>query len=404
MVKGLLFIVCLFSGLFSGQEIRSIQLFNPQTNDQTPVIRFNEKLVLHFDDLQHSPQVYRYTIRHLDRNWKEDGLFFSEFATGSLNAIIEDYQHSFNTLQPYIHYSLTFPNEKMRPKISGNFELVVYKDSPSKPLFTKRFAVVEDAVKLGISVNRFADSRRPELNQRLEIQASSSGQNLSSITNSFSLNVIQNNNWDNGIFDEKPTSASAQSVYFQNINLAFPGNNEFYYFDNKMISQPFDMVMAAENRDGENHTLLFPVWAYPLNYQFLPDANGAFYFRRNDLGVERDANSEADYAYVHFALDSDKIDREIYILGQFNEYKADGNSKMIYDPVLKKYLGKIYLKQGFYNYMLATREKDGPLDFSEINGNFWQTDNLYQAFLYYRPFSGNYDGLIGYGETRKPLR
>ena len=404
MVKVLLIITCLFSGLFSGQEIRSIQLFNPQTNDQTPVIRFNEKLVLHFDDLQHSPQIYRYTLRHLDRNWKDDGLFFSEFATGSLNAIIEDYQHSFNTLQPYIHYSLIFPNEKIRPKISGNFELVVYKDSPSKPLFTKRFAVVEDAVKVGITVNRFADARRPQLNQRLEIQAFSSGHNLSSIANTFSLNVMQNNNWDSAVFGEKPSSASAQSVNFQNINLAFSGNNEFYYFDNKMINQPFDMVMAAENRNGENHTLLFPVWAYPLNYQFQPDVNGAFYFRRNDLGLERNGNNEADYAYVHFALDSDKTDSEIYVLGQFNEYSADEKSKMFYDPVLKKYFAKIYLKQGFYNYMLATKKEGRSLDFSEINGNFWQTDNLYQAFLYYRPFSGNYDGLIGYGETRKSLR
>jgi len=54
--------------------------------------------------------------------------------------------------------------------------------------------------------------------------------------------------------------------------------------------------------------------------------------------------------------------------------------------------------------MLATKKEGRSLDFSEINGNFWQTDNLYQAFLYYRPFSGNYDGLIGYGETRKSLR
>jgi hypothetical protein len=32
--------------LFSGQKIRSVQLFNPQTNDETPVIKFGEQLIL----------------------------------------------------------------------------------------------------------------------------------------------------------------------------------------------------------------------------------------------------------------------------------------------------------------------------------------------------------------------
>lgn len=393
-----------FSMLISAQNIRSIQLFNPQTNDGTPVINFSEKLILHFDDLQATPQRYRYTIRHLDRNWQPDGLFFSEFATGSLNAVIEDYQHSFNTLQPYVHYSLTFPNERLKPLISGNFELIVFKDSEHKPLFTRRFAVVEDAAKLRLNVNRHTDSKNLELNQRVEVQAFSAGKNLSSLMNSLSLNIIQNNNWNSGIFHQKPTGTSGQSVNFQGLNLAFAGNNEFYYFDNKMIDQPYDMVMATETINSENHTMLFPVWAYPLSYQFQPDVNGAFYFRRNDLGLERNANTEADYAYVHFALDSEKMDCDLFVLGQFNDYRADESSKMYYDAALMKYIAKIYLKQGFYNYILATKNPDGTLDLNDINGNFWQTENLYQAFLYYRPFSGNYDGLLGYGETRKSSR
>ena len=77
---------------------------------------------------------------------------------------------------------------------------------------------------------------------------------------------------------------------------------------------------------------------------------------------------------------------------------------MIYDENAKKYIAKIYLKQGFYNYILATQNQDGRLNFGEINGNFWQTENLYQAFLYYQPFGRNYDGLIGYGEFRTPVR
>jgi len=59
-----------------GQNIQSIQLFNPQTNDETPVITMNQQLVLSFDDLTNSSELYRYTIKHFDRNWEDDNLFF----------------------------------------------------------------------------------------------------------------------------------------------------------------------------------------------------------------------------------------------------------------------------------------------------------------------------------------
>ena len=97
-----LYLILLFCVSFSfGQDIRGIQLFNPQTNDETPVIGFNERLILRFDDLSNSSTIYRYTIKHFDRNWNDDGLFFTEYANGSLNGLIDQFQYSFNTLQQY---------------------------------------------------------------------------------------------------------------------------------------------------------------------------------------------------------------------------------------------------------------------------------------------------------------
>ncbi len=396
------FVFCSILGF--SQDIRSIQLFNPQTNDETPVINFNEQLVLRFDDLSNQSTVYRYTIKHFDRNWNDDGLFFTEYATGNLNGLIDNFQYSFNTFQKYTNYTLTFPNDKIRPKISGNFELIVYKDSADKPLFTRRFCVVENGATVGLKISRTSDSRNPEINQRVEVQAVGNGADFSSNLNSLSLNVVQNNNWNEGIFNLKPSSTLGNRVLFQQLNLSFPGNNEFYYFDNKIINQPFDMVAGAENIDGVNYTYLHPVWAFPLNYQYQPDVNGAFYFRRNDLGIERSADKEADYSWVYFSLDSEKTDKEIYVLGAFNNFVPSKENQMFYDESSKKYVAKIFLKQGFYNYILATKNADGTLNFGEINGNFWQTENLYQAFLYYKSFGKNYDGLIGYGEFRTQVR
>ncbi len=398
-------ILSLFLSFFClAQDIRSVQLFNPKTNDETPIIGFSDQLILNFDDLSNSSEIYRYTLKHYDRNWKEDGLFFSEFATGSLSGLIDDRQYSFNTFQKYTHYRMTFPNDKIQPKISGNFEIIVYTDSPENPLFSKRFCIVEDGAQLGINLSRLSDARNPNLNQRIEVQAISKSQSLLSNVNSISLNVIQNNNWNLGIYNLKPSTVMGSQLLFQQMNLAFPGNNEFYYFDNKNIDRPFDMVSGVENKDGENYTYLHPVWAFPNNYQYQPDVNGAFYFRRSDLGIERNADNEADYSWVHFVLDSEKTDKEIFVLGLFNDYTADEKSQMQYDNSAKKYIAKIYLKQGFYNYILATKDSNGILNYGEVNGNFWQTENLYQGLLYYTPFGKSYDALIGYGELRKQIR
>lgn len=403
-MKILIAILFLLFSFGNAQQIEGIQLFNPQTNDETPVIGFDEQLILKFDDFSNSSNVYRYTIKHFDRNWQDDQLFYTEFANGSMSGLLDDIRYSFNTLQKYTHYNLVFPNDKIQPKISGNFELIVYKDDAEKPLFTKRFSVVEKGANLALKISRFSDARNPDLNQRVEVQAVSAGANLTANINSMSLNILQNNNWETGIFNKKPSTSLGNQILFQQLDLAFPGNNEFFYFDNKNIIRGFDMVSGGEVFEGENYTYLHPALAYPLNYQYQPDVNGAYYFRRSDLGNERDADTEADYAWVYFALDSDHVDKDIYVLGLFNNYEATEKSKMYYDEVEKKYLAKIYLKQGFYNYILATKKGNDPLNFGEINGNFWQTDNLYQAFLYYRPFGRNYDGLLGYGEFRTPVR
>lgn len=404
LMKYLLLFFTFCVSVFNAQDLRSIQLFNPQTNDETPVIGFDERLILRFDDLANSSTVYRYTIRHLNRNWQDDGLFFTEYANGSLTGMIDNFQYSFNTLQPYTHYSLTFPNNTMQPKISGNFELVVYLDSASRPLFTKRFCVVENGAAVALNITRTADAKDPAVNQRVEVQAVGSTGAMNANLSSLTLTVIQNNNWGVGVYNQKPSSTLGNKILFQQMSLAFPGNNEFYYFDNKNMNQAFDMVAHAEAVDGVNYTYLHPVWAFPLNYQYQPDVNGAYYFRRNDLGIERNADREGDYSWVSFALDSEKTDKEIYVLGAFNDYLPTRENQMMYDAAAKKYIARIYLKQGFYNYILATKKRGGALDFGDVNGNFWQTENLYQALIYYTPFGRSYDGLIGYGEFRTPVR
>ena len=74
---------------------------------------------------------------------------------------------------------------------------------------------------LGINVTRFADSKAPNLNQRIEVSAISNQASLFSNLNSISLNVIQNNNFGLWIYNQKPNAAMGNKLLFQQMNLVF---------------------------------------------------------------------------------------------------------------------------------------------------------------------------------------
>ncbi|MEJ0101795.1 MAG: hypothetical protein WDO19_04180 [Bacteroidota bacterium] len=58
------------------------------------------------------------------------------------------------------------------------------------------------------------------------------------------------------------------------------------------------------------------------------------------------------------------------------------------------------MKQGFFNYNYVTGpEKLQPgqsFSFENTEGNNWSTENTYMILVYYRPFGGRADELIGY--------
>ncbi len=74
---------------------------------------------------------------------------------------------------------------------------------------------------------------------------------------------------------------------------------------------------------------------------------------------------------------------------------------MTYSPSYKAYTTSLYLKQGFYNYMIMSSEKNNPSSFNlnEMEGNFSETNNSYNIFVYYRKPGYNYDSLIGYSKV-----
>ena len=73
---------------------------------------------------------------------------------------------------------------------------------------------------------------------------------------------------------------------------------------------------------------------------------------------------------------------------------------MIFDPTLGYYKKSLLLKQGYYsyNYILRDKETANPMnDFTETEGNHWETENNYSIMVYYRPPGARHDHIIGFG-------
>ena len=70
---------------------------------------------------------------------------------------------------------------------------------------------------------------------------------------------------------------------------------------------------------------------------------------------------------------------------------------MTHQPAVNAYVADIPLKQGFYNYAYVTVPKRGDKipNMSELEGDWYETENQYTILVYYRPFGARYDQLMG---------
>ena len=69
---------------------------------------------------------------------------------------------------------------------------------------------------------------------------------------------------------------------------------------------------------------------------------------------------------------------------------------MTYDDIRKCYYATLSLKQGYYSYRYLLQRSDGTLTTLPSEGDFYQTENQYQALVYYRPTGSRCDRLVGY--------
>ena len=384
------------------QNIKTVQLNKADWEFSAPVIALGsgEALKLSFDDLDSDSKNYRYTVIHCDASWNpSDRLLQSEYIDGFYDNGINDYQYSKNTLQKYVHYELLFPNESMKLTKSGNYLLKVYLDYDANDLvLTKRFMVVDERVNILADIHHATIVNDYNYKQEIDFSIQTPGYQIINPYNDLKVVITQNDRWDNAITKLKPLFIKNEElVYDYDHDNVFSGGNEFRNFDIKSLHWNSEFVKTIFRDSSGYQVILFPGKKRSY-YQYLSDRdiNGKYKITRQESSPNGSV-TEAEYVNVHLTLSMEQVENgSIYILGGFNNWRYNNESKMNYNTDLKQYEKVLFIKQGYYNYMftyLKDEEKFG--DETLVEGQHYETENEYCIYVYYKPITSNHDQLIG---------
>jgi hypothetical protein len=382
-------------------NIRTAQLFEYGNQPGLPVLMLNgnNRIELEFDDLDGNVKNYYYTYMLCDYNWKPANLSPFDYLKGFTQNRINTYRYSSIAFTRYTHYQAILPERNCEPIKSGNYLLKVFLDGDtSKLVFTKQMLVVDQKAGITATVVQPFTPQLFSTHQKLRFSAAIKGFNTFSAAQQVKVVILQNNRWDISQRDIIPTFVRGSSLEYNAENLAvFPGGKEWRWLDLRSFRLQSDRVDSAHYK--KNATEIFlktDIDRTGQRYIYFPDYNGMY----NIITYESiNPFWQADYATVHFNFappSGNPYDgKDLYLAGYFTGYRLTDEWKMTFNPDTGKYECEAFLKQGYYNYTYITVDKNAPYQKTELEGNYWETENSYTILVYYKSFTDRNDQLIG---------
>ena len=365
-------------------QIKSLQAVVNQDFMSPAVLRLGTDDILHiaFDELSHDYHRYTYTLERCEADWTPaQGIFESDWLEGFNAIVIDDHEPSINTIVPYTHYQLQIPNDQCRLKMSGNYRLYIIDDEQQEQLACVEFMVTEQKMSLFMEATTNTDIDLNTSHQQLDITLNYGNLVVTNPQEQIRMVVRQNDRDDNCRRDIPPTFINNNGLRWQHCRpLIFEAGNEYRKYE---VLDPSHPTMGIDyiRWDGDQYQV-FPFISEPRpHYIYDEDSDGAFYIRNSD-NVENDIASE--YVWVNYRLKAPVLPSgRIMIQGHWTT-EAPETYEMTYDATTQLYTASILQKQGYYSYQYLWMDNDGHQQFLPSEGSFYQTENRYQTYIYYK--------------------
>ena len=401
-------------------RFKSIQFYVVGAELSLPVASLGRSvpLELRFDDLEHGDS-FSYSIMHCDRNWRLSDIPSNEYLEGWESERMREFSYSVGTRVSYTHNWLRLPNDDMSWLLSGNYALMIFDDdwSDEEPVIVRRFMVVDPKVEVFPSLTPALGTGKyntaHELNVDIRIDE---GVRIARPQQEISISVIQNNQWlkaKNNIF----ATVERRDRLSWNLpqQLQFMAGKDYRSLDLRSARAPMGRTKILERQKDEIVALIRP--DEPRDQRTFidnADLNGAFIILDEDVQFDpyqiEDYTQTADnidilrlhtqteYIKVLFTLlQRDKMtDHNVYVTGSWCDWELREDNKMVWEPDYSAYMITDLVKQGFYDYEYVTLPKSTDVNYEvDVEGDRFETENLYSIFVYYREYGGRYDELIG---------
>jgi hypothetical protein len=173
----------------------------------------------------------------------------------------------------------------------------------------------------------------------------------------------------------------------------FTAGNEFRFVDFRSLRFPGQNTGTLD-RSVKPFQLTVQLDKPRTNQEYAQysDLNGGYKIENLDYG---EPATSGNYVETIFTLHAPKsIEGEVFVIGAFNNWIRDAENQMTYNSAKGVYESTLFLKQGLYNYEYSVESPQLLPDYFE--GSHFETENVYEVLVYYRPFRPNADLLVGY--------
>jgi hypothetical protein len=379
-------------------EIRTVMLYpgvgGAGNNLRPAVVPIeNQNLLLEFDDLQAERSNYYVKLIHCNQDWTKSMLMDLDFLSDYNEFPINEYDLSSNVSLAYVHYFFPVP----AVKLPGNYLLVVYRENDEKDiLLSRRFMVFSNQVSIFQDDLMQGNNRLWATNQQLNFKVNYSRLDMINPLESVHAVIRQNQRWDNVRMNVKPSfiredKRELEYRFFDQDN-QFMAGNEFRFVDFRSLNYPGQNTGRMDRSERPFHLFVQTDKSREDQaYALLQDLNGNFVIENQDY---RNAPLSGDYLFVTFTLATPPVNGQVYVLGAMNNWLRSDESRMTFRKDKNVYEATLLLKQGLYNYQywVESSNENG----FKLEGSHFETENIYEIFIYYRPFRPNADLLVGY--------